>query len=110
MTSSGDRFAVRFGESGVRRFRGRHAVPTEPEATVLARIDGLVLPLRVNPYFHTLLEEPASILQSRDEGGRVVEERRVYPVRAAAYEVLTAWGIDVPRPTISESLPARKER
>ncbi|MER6029839.1 hypothetical protein [Streptomyces sp. NPDC001851] len=59
MTSSGERFAVRFGETGVRRFRGPHTVQTLPEAAVLARIDGLVLPLRVNPYFHTLQEEPA---------------------------------------------------
>jgi hypothetical protein len=57
-----------------------------------------------------LLEDPASVLQSRDEGGRVVEESRVYPVRAAAYEVLTAWGIDVPRPTISEPLPRQPDR
>ncbi|MGW1744856.1 nucleic acid/nucleotide deaminase domain-containing protein [Streptomyces sp. NPDC002092] len=74
MTSSGERFAVRFGETGVRRFQGLHTVPTQPEAAVLARIDGLVLPLRVNPYFHTLQEESASLREYADSIGKDLDE------------------------------------
>ncbi|MFI9648770.1 nucleic acid/nucleotide deaminase domain-containing protein [Streptomyces sp. NPDC052040] len=70
MTSSGERLAVRFGETGVRRFEGRHTVPTMPEAAVLARIGALTLPLRVNPYFHTLREEPASLREYAESIGK----------------------------------------
>jgi hypothetical protein len=74
VTSSGERFAVRFGETGVRRFEVPHTVPDLPEAAALARIGGLVLPLRVNPYFHTLLEEPASLRLYADTIGKDLDE------------------------------------
>ncbi|WP_377267818.1 nucleic acid/nucleotide deaminase domain-containing protein [Peterkaempfera sp. SMS 1(5)a] len=52
MTLSNDPFAERFGPDGCRRFS-----------------DGLVLPVQVGPYFHTLAEEPAGLGAYADEIG-----------------------------------------
>lgn len=56
MTPTGDPFTDRFGPAGLRRF---DTVP-----------DGLVLPLRVMPYFHTLPDEPESLLAYAESIGR----------------------------------------
>ncbi|MGX4733534.1 nucleic acid/nucleotide deaminase domain-containing protein [Kitasatospora griseola] len=73
MTSPSDRIAARFGQAGVRRFEAATS-PVLPEAAALARIDGLVLPLRVKPYFHTLLDEPAALREYADSTGTELDD------------------------------------
>lgn len=50
-----------------------------------------------------LLEDPGASLTVEFDGTRTTEYR-AFPVRAAAYEALRAWGIDVAKPVIQEPI------
>ncbi len=51
-----------------------------------------------------LLDDPGFITLVKDKGGRAVDDTRIYRVRENAWQVLQAWGIDVPRPVIREPI------
>ncbi len=70
MTTSGDRFADRFGEAGVRCFATGPVDPALPEAAALARLGGVVTPQQVGPYFHTLPDEPVALREYAGSVGR----------------------------------------
>jgi hypothetical protein len=76
VTNSGEALVDRFGEAGLRRFGEAAAAadPAAPEAAVLARIADLALPLQVGPYFHTLLDEPASLREYAVEADESVSD------------------------------------
>ncbi|MEU1542468.1 nucleic acid/nucleotide deaminase domain-containing protein [Actinacidiphila glaucinigra] len=73
MTPTGDSLTDRFGASGVRLLETGPAVPDFVDAAAWGHTAGLVLPLRVNPYFHTLPEEPVGLRAYARGTGRDLE-------------------------------------
>jgi hypothetical protein len=58
----------------------------------------------------SLLDDPTETLQTAEAGapkGRTVKR---YPLRAKAYEILTDWGVDVPRPVTEVVVPKKAKR
>lgn len=69
MTSPHDPFTARFGADGLRRFAAASSDAGLPDVNAPARVDGLVLPHQVGPYFHTLDDEPATLSAYADSIG-----------------------------------------
>ncbi|MDX3239007.1 nucleic acid/nucleotide deaminase domain-containing protein [Streptomyces sp. ME03-5709C] len=73
MTPTGERLVNRFGAAGVRVLEAGPAVPDAVDAAAWGHTAGLVLPLRVNPYFHTLVAEPVGLGAYAQSIGRDLE-------------------------------------
>lgn len=52
-----------------------------------------------------LLDDPTAWGRTTQEEGRVIDLGREYPIRKAAYEVLSAWGVAVAKPVTEEPPP-----
>jgi hypothetical protein len=48
----------------------------------------------------SLLDDPTEVVHKSDADARPVTTVKRYPVRAKAFEILTSWGVTVPRPVI----------
>jgi hypothetical protein len=57
-----------------------------------------------------LLNDPDFVTLVKEEKGRTVNEARIFEVREAAWQVLEAWGVEVPRPVIREPISAKTDR
>jgi hypothetical protein len=53
----------------------------------------------------SLLDDPTTVFETIDEGPRKGTTIKRYPVRAQSYDILTAWGVDVPRPVTEVIIP-----
>jgi hypothetical protein len=55
----------------------------------------------------SLLEDPTEVVQPSEAGAGTNTTVKRYPIRAKAYEILTGWGVNVPRPVIEEVVPKK---
>ncbi len=55
-----------------------------------------------------LLTDGSVVTHQKQEGARIIETHRTYPVRAAAFASLKVLGIEVPEPVVTEPLPRKK--
>ncbi|MGW4897976.1 nucleic acid/nucleotide deaminase domain-containing protein [Kitasatospora sp. NPDC004240] len=74
MTNPTDRIVQRFGGTGVRIFDTVPGNPEAPEAAALNRVQGLVLPLDVLPYFHTRPDEADTLYGYAREDGHTLDQ------------------------------------